>query len=123
MVWLGCEGRGEVMARADKCGCGSEGSPFTTVFDALLACGPSTPAFRKFVRQELWAPCEHCDGVDCDGKTVTSKVAGNVRSTPHWFPTQRLSSLPLTCVTPPPHTRPLELRRILIVRRPPGLRG
>ena len=69
MVWLGCEGRGEVMARVDKCGCGSEGSPFTTVFDALLACGPSTPAFRKFVRQELWPSCEHCDGVDCDGET------------------------------------------------------
>ena len=49
----------------------------------FLACGPSTPAFRNFVRQELWASCEHCDGGDCDGKTVTSKVAGNVRSTPH----------------------------------------
>ena len=78
VVWLGCEGRGEVMATVDKCGCGLPGSPFTTVLDALLACGPATPAFRKFVRQELWAPCEHCEGEgeDCDGKTVTMPPGG-----------------------------------------------
>ena len=32
-----CEGRGEVMASVDKCGCGLVGSPFTTVLDALVA--------------------------------------------------------------------------------------
>ena len=79
-----CEGRGEVMASADKCGCGLVGSPFTTVFDALAACGPATPAFHAFVRRELWAPCEHCEGEgeECDGETLTSKVAGNVRPPP-----------------------------------------
>ena len=102
MVWLGCEGRGEVMATVDKCGCGLPGSPFTTVLDALLACGPATPAFRKFVRQELWAPCEHCEGEgeDCDGKTVTSKVAGNVRfssGSPRFH-------RPASSVAPTPHT-------------------
>ena len=61
-MWLVCEGRGEVMARSDKCGCGLVGSPFSTVYDALVACGPTTAAFRDFVREvDRWGIGQtHC---------------------------------------------------------------